>query len=76
MQLDRNDPYLRHNLNRLEKRFRQRYYASRQKQLKQIKAGKSVHKTTAQSLKDNRNRLNMVKTLQHILFEKELKLTQ
>ena len=69
--LDRNDPFLRHNLNRLEKRFRERYYSSMQKKLKREKAGKAIHKTMAKSILDNRKRIVMTRTIKKLILINE-----
>ena len=70
MKLDANDPFLRRNLNRLEARFRERYYSSVQKDLKRRRKGKDSHQTTIKSIQENRKRLAEVKAIRYALFDK------
>ncbi|NET37015.1 MAG: hypothetical protein F6K19_34160 [Cyanothece sp. SIO1E1] len=68
--MDTNDPFLRRNLNRLEARFRERYYSSVQKDLKRRGKGKNSHETTLKSIQENRKRLAEVKAIRYALFDK------
>jgi hypothetical protein len=68
--LDSEDPFLGHNLDRLEKRFRERYDASVEKNRKRKKEGKSPHQTVLKSVQENKKRLLMVQLLQHQLMSK------
>ncbi len=70
--LDNQDPFLGHNLDRLEKRFRERYYASVEKQCKREKEGKKPHQTTFKSIENNERRFLMAKIFRHLLLEEEL----
>lgn len=74
MTLDKNDPFLGHNLDRLEKRFKERYLASLEKKRKREKGGKSPHQTVLKSIEDNERRLQMVRIFRHLLLEEELNL--
>lgn len=56
---------MRYNLNRLEDRFRARYYSSVQKDLKRRQKGKISHKTTLQSIEENRKRFEQVRIIRH-----------
>ena len=73
--LDKNDPYLRHNLNRLEDRFRARFYSSFQKYIKRRQQGKIPHVTTVKSIEENKSRFQKVRMLRHILLNEELNLS-
>jgi hypothetical protein len=69
--LDKNDPFLRRNLNRLEARFRDRYYSSVQKDVNRRKKGKSSHKTTLKSIAENWDRLEEVRKIRFTLFDQQ-----
>ena len=69
MHLDTDDPHLEFNLARLEKRFKQRYKESVQKNLKRQQIGKPLHQTTVQSMEDNHKRMKMVQVLRFILVD-------
>ena len=75
MNLDKNDPYLRRNLNRLEDRFRERYYSSVQRNLQRKKKGKSSHKATIRSIEDNKKRFEEVRRIRHKLLGDPLNLS-
>jgi hypothetical protein len=68
VQLNPDDPYLRHNLNRLEERFRIRYFSSVQRDKKRQKGGKKSHQTTLKSIKENKRRFEEVRRLKHELL--------
>ncbi|PHN04334.1 hypothetical protein [Flavilitoribacter nigricans] len=70
--LDKNDPFLDHNLDRLEKRFRERYFASLEKNRKREQGGKPPHQMVLKSMEDNKNRFLMVKLLRSLLLEEEV----
>ncbi|MEL6720550.1 MAG: hypothetical protein AAFO82_01605 [Bacteroidota bacterium] len=70
MHLDKDDPHLEFNLARLEKRFKQRYEESVQKNLKRQQMGRQLHQTTLRSMKDNQKRMEMVKVLRFMLVER------
>ena len=72
--MDPKDPFLKHNLNRLEERFRTRYYSSIQKDIKRRKAGKKSHKTTLQSIDHNKQCFEQVRKLRHELLGDKLEL--
>ncbi len=63
--LDRDNPYLKRNLDRLEKRFRERYYSSLEKKEKREEEGKIAHTSVLKSISDNKKRLLMVKILRY-----------
>jgi hypothetical protein len=69
VKLDKNDPYLEHNLDRLEKRFKGRYLASLDKNRQREKLGKPTHQTVLRSLEDNKKRCVMTTILKKILFD-------
>ena len=71
MKLDRNDPFLRRNLNRLEARFRDRYYSSVQKDVKRRKKGKASHKTTLKSIAENWDRLEEVRKIRSLVLDQQ-----
>lgn len=73
MHLDPNDPFLRRNLNRLEARFRDRYYSSVQKDIKRRKKGKPSHRSTLTSIEENRKRLENVQQIRKKLLQTEVK---
>ena len=75
MELDVSDPLLRHNLNRLEKRFRERFFSSVQKDLKRRDKGKISHATTLRSIQENKERFEKVRSLRHILLGEKLNLS-
>ena len=68
IEIDLDNPYLRHNLNRLEARFKMRYEESVRKDLKRQREGKPSHKTTLKSIQDNKERLEEVRKLRDALF--------
>jgi hypothetical protein len=72
--LDSEDPFLGHNLDRLEKRFRERYDASVEKNRKRETEGKQAHQTVLKSVAENEKRFMMVRLLRHLLLEEELNL--
>ena len=72
--LDKDDPFLGHNLDRLEKRFRERYSASLKKNRKREEAGKPPHQTVLKSVQENKKRLLMVRLLRHQLLDESLNL--
>ncbi len=67
MKLDKSDPFLGHNLDRLEKRFKERYYTSLEKNRKRKQGGKQAHQTILKSIEENRKRFHMVRLLRYIL---------
>jgi hypothetical protein len=67
--LDSEDPFLGHNLDRLEKRFRERYDASVEKNRKREVAGKQAHQTVLKSVAENEKRFMMVRFLKHMLLD-------
>ncbi|MBK7870746.1 MAG: hypothetical protein IPJ74_08680 [Saprospiraceae bacterium] len=71
--LDKNDPFLKHNLDRLEKRFKERLFASVQKNAEREDSGKPVHQLILKSMEDNKRRFVMVQLLRHLLLEEDLK---
>ncbi|MEM8526410.1 MAG: hypothetical protein AAGG68_17340 [Bacteroidota bacterium] len=54
----------------MEKRFKQRYEESVQKNLKRQQMGKRLHQTTLQSMEDNQKRMEMVRILRYVLVDK------
>lgn len=70
--LDRDDPFLSHNLDRLEKRFRERYFSSVEKNRNREKGGKTPHLTVVKSMEDNKNRFIMTRLLRCIILEEKL----
>jgi hypothetical protein len=66
--LDPKDPLLPRNLSRLEKRFKERYYSSVQKDIKRRQKGKPSHATTLKSIRDNKLRLDQVRELRRSLI--------
>lgn len=75
MELNKSDPLLRHNLNRLEKRFKERFFSSVQKDIKRRDKGRPSHTTTLRSIQENRERFEKVRILQSLLFGEELNLS-
>ncbi|MEM8528237.1 MAG: hypothetical protein AAGG68_26575 [Bacteroidota bacterium] len=75
IELDANNPYLSLNLTRLENRFLERYYQSIQKDEARKHQGKASHRTTLQSIKENKERYEQVRILRHQLLGEELDLT-
>ena len=75
MKIDTNDPYLRHNLGRLENRFRTRYYSSVQKDIKRRNRGKSSHKRTLFAIDNNKHKFEMVRLIRHLILGEELNLS-
>jgi hypothetical protein len=73
VKLDKNDPFLSHNLDRLEKRFKERYYLSIEKNKKREQGGKPSHQTILKSIEENQKRFLMVRVFRHLLLEEELK---
>lgn len=69
MTLDKNDPFLSRNLDRLEKRFRERYFVSLEKNRKREKKGKSPHQAVLKSIEHNRHRFIMVRLLRNLLIK-------
>lgn len=69
------DPLLSHNLNRLEKRFKERFFSSVQKDIKRRDKGKPSHATTLRSIQENKERFEKVRMLRHILLGEELNLS-
>lgn len=67
VKLDRSDPYLRHNLDRLEKRFKERYEASIKKDGIRNEAGKAPHQTILMSITNNKQKILMIKLLKRII---------
>jgi DNA-binding IclR family transcriptional regulator len=59
----------------LEKRFRERFYSSVQKDIKRRSKGKPSHTTTLKSIKENKERLEQVRKLRYALLGEELNLT-
>ncbi len=74
MTLDKDNPFLKRNLDRLEKRFKKRYHASLEKSLKRKDNGKTLHKTVLKSMEDNKKRFLMIRIIRHLLLEVELNL--
>ncbi len=74
MTLDKNDPFLSHNLDRLEKRFKERYYASIEKDQEREQEGKPPHQTILKSIEDNQKRFLMVRIFKHLLLAEKLEL--
>ena len=74
MKLDKQDPFLGHNLDRLEKRFKERYYTSLEKKHDREQGGKKPHQTILKSIEDNQKRFLMVRVFRHLLLEEELSL--
>lgn len=72
--MDSEDPFLGHNLDRLEKRFRERYDASVEKNRKREADGKQPHQTVLKSVAENHKRFMMVRLLRHLLLGEELNL--
>jgi hypothetical protein len=72
--LDSEDPFLGHNLDRLEKRFRERYTASLEKHQAREAESKPPHQTILKSMQENEKRLLMVRILRHQLLEEPLNL--
>jgi len=72
--LDKNDPFLEYNLDRLEKRFRERYLSSLAKDEARRQAGKDSHQTVLKSIADNQQRFLMVRLLRHLLLKEPLEL--
>lgn len=68
--LDQDNPYLKRNLDRLEKRFRERYSSSLEKKEKRELEGRIAHASVLKSISDNKNRLLMVKVLKRFFTEK------
>jgi hypothetical protein len=75
VELDKDDSYLRHNLSRLEKRFKERYLNSLEKNRKREEQGKAPHQTTLKSASDNKRRFQMVRLLRHLLLAEPLDLS-
>lgn len=61
--LKKGDPFLERNLARLEKRFIERYEDSLKKETKRRGRGRPMHKTVLRSLKENKERLEIVRNL-------------
>ena len=74
MALDKDNPFLKRNLDRLEKRFKGRYRASLEKNLERRDNGKAIHKTVLKSMEDNKKRFLMIRIIRHLLLEEELSL--
>ena len=74
MTLDKQDPFLGHNLDRLEKRFKDRYYASLKKNQEREQGGKPPHQTILKSIEENERRFQMVRVFRHLLLKEELDL--
>lgn len=72
MTLDRQDPFLGHNLDRLEKRFKERYYTSLKKKQVREEGGKKPHQTILRSIEDNEKRFLMVRVFRHLLLDEAL----
>ena len=69
IKLDPDDPYLLQNLGRLEARFRQRYTPYPYKRMKNgEKEGKASHKSTLQSIQDNKDRIETVRKIREQLL--------
>jgi hypothetical protein len=68
VKLDKTDPYLKHNFDRLEKRFSERYNASIGKKQQREKNGKPPHQTILKSIEDNHKRIKMLNLLRRILL--------
>ncbi|GAB5552909.1 MAG: hypothetical protein Sapg2KO_25000 [Saprospiraceae bacterium] len=66
--MDKADPYLKHNLDRLEKRFSERYNASIEKKQKREQEEKPPHQTILKSIEDNNKRIKMLDILREILL--------
>ncbi|MEM8526027.1 MAG: hypothetical protein AAF806_10650 [Bacteroidota bacterium] len=75
IELDANNPYLSLNLSRLENRFLERYHNSIKKDKERKQSGKASHRTTLQSIKENKERFEQVRILRHQLLGEELDLT-
>lgn len=75
IELDTNNPYLSLNLSRLENRFLERYHQSVQKDEARKQQGKASHKTTLQSIQENKERFEQVRILRHQLLGEKLDLT-
>jgi len=75
VELDATNPYLSLNLSRLENRFLERYHQSIRKDEQRRASGKASHKTTLQSIKDNKERFEQVRKLRHQLLGEELNLS-
>jgi len=75
VELDATNPYLSLNLSRLENRFLERYHQSIRKDEQRRATGKASHKTTLQSIKDNKERFEQVRKLRHQLLGEELNLS-
>jgi len=69
VELDANNPYLSYKLSRLENRFRKRYEQSIEKDRIRQASGKVSHKTTLQSIANNKKLLERVRLLQYELLE-------
>lgn len=69
MELDKENPFLKRNLERLEKRFQQRFLASVEKKVERKKEGKPVHQTVLKSIEENEKRILMVRLLKTALLE-------
>lgn len=72
MTLDRQDPFLGHNLDRLEKRFKERYYTSLEKKQVREEDGKKPHQTILKSIEDNERRFLMVRVFRCLLLDEAL----
>lgn len=72
MEIDRNNPFLRRGLDRLEDRFRKRYYSSKQKVKARERAGKKPHAASLRSIDENRERFETVRIIRSVLLGDEL----
>ena len=66
--LDKNDPFLGYNLDRLEKRFRERYLISLEKKRVREQDGKLPHQTILKSIENNLNKFIMVKVIRTLIL--------
>lgn len=69
MVLDRDNPYLERNLERLEKRFRQRFLGSIEKKKERENEGKKIHQTVLKFIEENRKRVLMAKLIKVIVLK-------
>ena len=67
--LDQNNRFLKRNLGRLEKRFKERYFSSLEKKEERELLNKNQHKTVLKSIEDNKKRLLQVRLIRFYLFQ-------
>ena len=69
--LDRDNPYLERNLERLEKRFQQRFLGSIEKKKERESEGKKIHQTVLKSIEENGKRVLMVRLLKTVILKEK-----